>query len=250
MALILKQVTSAGVTAGLWSRRYPGIRNRANKPPGGEESSMEPRNEAPRRMSTKRTERLSEVIIDTLKNLSTQQQKLTPGALSEALREREDFWVLLPGNGKGSIASPTNKETEASSTVPPPALSTQTEADSGITDADPSSDTPDDHPGLSEFYKKSILTLIALAQETDNKRLSDSLEQFRLSIAGDGSDLEALGKSLQQIKNIIIKEEPDSSTESRPRGASSFWSFWQRRSKAANASIASSSSRLIELRMP
>jgi diguanylate cyclase len=210
-----------------------GVLYRVNRPPGGEESSMESRNEAPRRMSRKRTERLSEVIIDTLKTLSTQQEKLTPGALSEALREREDFWVLLQGNGKAPAEPLTNKGNEASSTVPPPALSTQTEADSGITDADPSSDTPDDHPGLSEFYKKSILTLIALAQETDNKSLSDSLEQFRLSIAGDGNDLEALGKSLQQIKNIIMKEEPDASTESRPRGASSFWSFWQRRSKAA-----------------
>lgn len=193
---------------------------------------MEPRNEAPRRMSTKRTERLSEVIIDTLKDLSTQQQKLTPGALSEALREREDFWVLLQGNGKESAPPPTNKETEASSTVPSPALSAQIDADSGTSDREMLPGTPDDPPGLSEFYKKSMLTLIALAQETENKGLSDSLEQLRLSIAGDGNDLEALEKSLQQIKNIIMREEPDpSTTGSKPHGTSSFWSFLQRRSK-------------------
>lgn len=196
---------------------------------------MESRNQAPRRMSRKRTERLSEVIIDTLKTLSTHQQKLTPEALSQALRERDDFWGLLPGNGAGPKGSVPNKEAEAAPAGSSPVLSTHTDANSLAPDPEPpAGSTTDDPPGLSAFYKKSTLTLIALAQETEDKSLSDSLEQFRLSIIGDGNDLEALGRNLQLIKSTIMKEEPHpSTTGSRTHGGSSFWSFLQRRSKPA-----------------
>ena len=178
---------------------------------------MEPRQEAPRRMSTKRLDRLSDVIIDTLKTLSSEQQKLTPGSLSEALRGREDFWRLLDANGKthhNSRHQPRprcrpRRQPSWPQRKPMPAMGTS------MAEASPSS--PDEVTGLSEFYRKSVLTLIALAQENENRNLSDSLDHLRLLILGNSLDLGALNDSLQQIKNVILKEAPDSATTAGTR---------------------------------
>ena len=183
-------------------------------------------------MSTKRLERLSEVIIDTLKVLSTQQQKLTPESLSEALKGREDFWKQLQGHSKGTVDQSSSKETEPF--APPPAMSSaQLAGNDHSANWGGSLQTPDEVAGLSEFYKKSILALLTLVQETENKDLSVSLDHMRSLILDNSADLGALDNSLHQIKNLIIKETLDSATadSSRAPGSSSFWSFWQRRSK-------------------
>ena len=194
---------------------------------------MEPRQEAHKRMSTKRLDRLSEVIIDTLKTLSGEQQKLTPGTLSEALRGREDFWRLLDANGKSTATRAMNRDPDAGLAAPALLAPAQTDAGHGDLTAEASASSPDGITGLSGFYRKSVLTLIALAQENENRNLSDSLDQLRLLILGNCLDLGTLNDSLQQIKNAILKEAPDSATTAGTRtpGGPSFWSFWQRRSK-------------------
>lgn len=190
---------------------------------------MDPRPAAPVKMSTKRLERLSEVIIDALKLLSTQQQKLTPESLSEALRGRQDFWQTLPGNGKESADSAVTTQNE-------PPLPASSSAPVTIVGSDPGavSGAPwpaqDDVPGLSEFYRKSILALLTLVQETENQNLATSLDHMRSLILSNSTDLETLDRSLQQIKNLIIKEALDTPS-SKSQRSSSFWSFWQRRSK-------------------
>lgn len=193
---------------------------------------MEPR-PAVREMSTKRLERLSEVIIDTLKVLSTRQQKLTPESLSEALKGRDDFFKLMQRDGKRTTDRTSAKDAEPSAPSPAASSARIPGSDQGATWGTPLQG-PDDMAGLSEFYKKSILALLTLVQETENKDLSTSLDHMRSLILGNNTDLAVLDSSLHQIKNLIIKETLDSSpTEgSISSRSSSFWSFWQRRSKS------------------
>jgi len=190
---------------------------------------MDLRPAAPVKMSTKRLDRLSEVIIDALKLLSTQQQKLTSESLSEALRGRQDFWQTLPGNAKESADSAVTTQNEP----PLPASSSATVTIVGSNPgAVPGAPWPaqDDVPGLSEFYCKSILALLTLVQETENQNLATSLDHMRSLILSNSTDLETLERSLQQIKDLIIKEALDTPS-SKSQRSSSFWSFWQRRSK-------------------
>jgi diguanylate cyclase (GGDEF)-like protein len=186
---------------------------------------------ASKRIPRMNIERLATVIIDTLKTLSTQQRQLTPGALSEALGANEDFLKLVHGNGEGSKKSVINKAVEAPLQTQPSKNPTQLESDSTNHDLEAFDRPAQDNSELSAFYKKSILTLVALAQETANKNLSDSLERFRALILSGNGDLVILGSSLQEIKNIVLKEDLDSSTSDfKIHGTTSFWNFWKRRS--------------------
>ena len=178
----------------------------------------------------KSIERFSVVIIDTLKALSSQKQQLTPGALSEALGANEDFLTLLQGNGEGSTKSVSNKA-EGTDLQPQPRKDPiQLQSDPGEHDPEVVDRSAQDTSELSEFYKKSLLTLVALAQETAKENLCDSLENFRSLILSNNGDLVVLGSSLQGIKNIVMKEDLDSSaSDSKAQGSGSFWNFWKRR---------------------
>jgi len=178
----------------------------------------------------KNIERLSIVIIDTLKALSTEQRQLTPGALSAALVANEDFLSLLEGNGWGSTNSVINKAAETDWQLQPSKNPIQQE--SAPSDHDPVAveRSVQDTLEMSELYKKSILTLVALAQETAKKNLCDSLEHFRSLILSNNGDLVVLGSSLQDIKDIVMKEDLDSSTsDSKVQGSAFFWNFWKKR---------------------
>jgi diguanylate cyclase (GGDEF)-like protein len=178
----------------------------------------------------KNIEQLSVVIIDTLKALSTQQRQLTPGALSEALGANEDFLNLLRENGGGSTKSMSNKAEEADLQLQSRKGPIQLQSDSSEDDPEAVDHYAETTPELSEFYKTSILTLVALAQEAANKNLCDSLEHFRSVILSSSGDLVVLGSSLQEIKNIVMKEDLDSSTsDAKAQGTTSFWNFWKKR---------------------
>jgi diguanylate cyclase (GGDEF)-like protein len=201
--------------------------NRAKR----EELKMESRHLVGKRIPVKNIDQLSVVIIDTLKALSTQQRQLTPGSLSEALGANKDFLNLLQGNGGDSTKSVVNKTAETDSQLQPYKSPLQLESDSGKDDPEAVDHSAQDTPEFSEFYKKSILTLVALAQETVNKNLCDSLQHFRSLILSNSGDLVVLGSSLQEIKNIVMKEDLDSATtEAKGHGTASFWNLWKRRS--------------------
>jgi diguanylate cyclase (GGDEF)-like protein len=190
---------------------------------------MESRHQVTKRVPMKNIERLSVVIIDTLKALSTQQRQLTPGALSEALGANEDFLNLVQENGGGSTRSVINKAQETDLQLQPGKGPIQLQPDPSERDPEAVDRSAQDTPELSEFYKKSIMTLVALAQEAANKDLCDSLEHFRSLILSSNGDLVILGSSLQEIKNIVMKEDLDSSTsDSKAQGTASFWNFWKR----------------------
>jgi diguanylate cyclase (GGDEF)-like protein len=177
----------------------------------------------------KNIERLSVVIIDTLKALSTQKRQLTPGALSEALGASEDFLTLLHGNGGGSTKSVSNKAEETDLQPLSGKGPIQMQSDPGEHDPEAVDCPAQDTPELSGFYKKSLLTVVALAQESAKKNLCDSLENFRSLILSSNGDLAVLGSSLQEIKNIVMKEDLESSaSESKAQGTASFWNFWKR----------------------
>jgi diguanylate cyclase (GGDEF)-like protein len=180
----------------------------------------------------KNIERLSAVIIDALKTLSSQQRQLTPGTLSEALGASYDFLSLLRGEAGGSTRPSVVKPEEKGLELQSSEDSTQKRSEQYGLDPEAFDRPAGEAPEVVEFYKRSILTLVALAQATPNKRLSDSLEQFRELILGNNGDPVILENSLQEIKNAVMKENLGSSaTTESSQETSSFWSFLQRRSK-------------------
>jgi diguanylate cyclase len=195
---------------------------------------MEPSHQMSHKLTMRDIEPLSEIIIDTLKTLANQQQQLSPGSLSAALRAREDFLHLLQGNGDGLTDPTDNQSAIKASKLHSSISSIQTDS----RHHDPDSSSADyltvDTLELAEFYKKSVLTLISLAQTTENKSLCDSLDNFRSVILDHKADLEALGTSLQRIKNTIMQEDPVLSAGGpKAEGTSFFRSLWQRRTKQA-----------------
>jgi diguanylate cyclase (GGDEF)-like protein len=177
-------------------------------------------------------EQLSVVIIETLKTLSTQQRQLTPEALAEALRANQDFLNLLQANGGGSTQSVLEEPAPPSPQTQPRSKPIQQEFDPDEHDLEAVDEPSQNTSEISGFYKKSILTLVALAQESSNNNLRDSLERFRSLILSNNADLVVLGSSLQEIKNIVMKEdlEDSSTSESKTLETKSFWNFWKRRS--------------------
>ncbi len=193
---------------------------------------MVSRGQANQGFPTKNIERLSAVIIDALKTLSAQQRQLTPGTLSEALGANYHFLSLLRGEAGGppraSVIKPEENGLELQSEEAP----AQKRSERDGRDPEAFDRPAGEAPEVVDFYKRSILTPAALAQETANRRLSDSLEQFRALILGNHGDLVILGNSLQEIKNAVMKEDLGSSAVTEtPQETSSFWSFLQRRSK-------------------
>jgi diguanylate cyclase len=189
----------------------------------------------------KNIEQLSVIIIDTLKTLSTQQQQLTPAALSEALGTNKDFLNLLQTNGGGSTQSLVDKPAALHPQTQPWKTPIQQGSDPAEQDREAVDRPVQDIFEMSEFYKKSILTLVALAQDSANNTLRESLERFRSMILSSNGDLVVLGNSLQEIKNIVMKEdlEDSSTSESKALETKSFWSFWKRRSAQDKEDVSS-----------
>jgi len=156
-------------------------------------------------------ERLSKVVIESLQELSSSNQRLSTASLFRALAPKKDILDLL---------------VESSPQVPQPVdaghLGEQIKAmKSQIQKLQDRENRLVGHlddleqriENLLAFQKKSTPVLVLLAQKTRDKRLKASLERFK-SLVRDDAGLSILEQCMQDIKNIVLKEESTNEPES------------------------------------
>jgi diguanylate cyclase len=175
-------------------------------------------------------ERLAEVIIETIKELSTARQMLTPATLSKALTPHREVIHRLTRSTKQETTplAGTREETE---------LQAQRLDQRLKLSLDHEQELERQMAGLEEqlgqsmaFYRKAMLTLIVLANHTQVKDVSDQLDTLRSLIASE-AQLHELEQCLDDLKSMIFKERAEKGTnleDSSGKGLS-FWGSWRKR---------------------
>lgn len=155
-------------------------------------------------------ENLSTVIITVLKELSYARQPLTNASLCQALSTKKEFLDLLfQISGQDSNSSspdgrkPQTKELETQQ-IRSKAQKTR-EYEQKLLRQIANLEEANSH--IRSFSKKSALTLFVLASENKNPTLSAAIERYRSCILND-AELQVQEECLEEIRNLILKEEP------------------------------------------
>lgn len=170
-------------------------------------------------------EHFSSIIIDVLKELSTERQPLTSITLSKALAEREESVRLW-----GEVALPGVRHPASMQIAGPPAavgkLEDQRRRDREMQMAREIDELEAQVFEMQGFYKKIVLSLIPLASKTDNFELAKSLGDLRQAIL-EGANIETLKASFQNLKGAVLKEDPECMNDVRGTPKSGpFWVNW------------------------
>jgi len=166
-------------------------------------------------------EHLSQVIIETLKELSANRQPLSSASLTEALSQRPEVMEILVQMAKSvHIPAPPRterkqgQESQQAKEQSAQLRNLQTQKDQACRQLDTMQNR---HAAIQDFYKRSVFALTALIRSTDNKDLMDSLDRLKKQLVEE-VDLDKLEAALSAVKNNILKEsfEEKKTSESEP----------------------------------
>lgn len=168
-------------------------------------------------------EKLSLTIIEVLKDLSAAKSPLTAESLLRAFERRRDLVELVSpqllgegtsgGNGRRAmlhdqaqvLREENRKIQELNNKLQSQLTTLQTET-----------------AALKNFSKRAVLTLLALADNPQNRSLAAALDSLRYLVLKEAG-IEEQSQSLQNIKNQVMREDPgsaDAYTEVSGRAAS------------------------------
>lgn len=173
--------------------------------------------------------RLSDIVIEALKEISSQRRVLASSSLCDALRQRQDLLGLVSAMGRGNGTSPHSDagayEIQA------------LQQENGILRSQKERffnhvvELQDEKLNLQAFYKRSLLTLLNWIQTPGQESFPGSLNDFKILLMKDSS-LGDLQKSLNTITEHLAYQNGvgGSDKEAREDSASS-WGKWLRNKK-------------------
>jgi diguanylate cyclase len=168
------------------------------------------------RIPMKRMERLSEVIIESLQELSSSNQPLSTTSLCRALAPRREFADLI------TAFAPNERDHQGDRQVEEQVLALEARIQKGQDrerDLVGQIDKLEAHISKAlEFQKKSTTALIVLARKRKDKRLASALDRLKSLVLND-ADLFTLEECLQEIKQVILNEQDASGSDSNSRGS-------------------------------
>lgn len=187
-------------------------------------------------------ERLSEIIMDTLKGISVERRPLDAATLSQALIKRQDLHSLISAqekSGATAMAQVGDEGAEAKVEL----AKVREDGRKLIIQKDrlikQMSDLEVEKSRIEAFAKRSLLTMITLADASAgdagrDSGLSVSLEQFR-NLVLRGADVESLEEALGRVKEDAFREDGgENALEGGHRGtltggmaSASGFSFWK-----------------------
>ncbi|HAA04292.1 MAG TPA: hypothetical protein DCE18_13035 [Syntrophobacteraceae bacterium] len=177
-------------------------------------------------------ERLAEYIISSLKELSNARQVLTPASLAKTLIPKRDFIHQLTRGAAGSATTPGGPRESSQEWNGDFARRAQRALDAEQQFEKQVADLQNSAERFNEFYKKIILSLVLLANESKSGNISKQLNTLRALVGSDAPVAEQ-ERCLDELKSIIFKEQleetsqPDTGTGKAP----SFWSAWRKRAE-------------------
>jgi diguanylate cyclase len=193
-------------------------------------------------------ERLAEIIISALKELSTTRQALTPTSLSKSLipnreiihrltRSPAESAVQLSGS-KGSSA-PQEQDSEERFRR---AHESERQLVRQVEDLQKEVDQ------LSEFYRRATLSMIVLASDSQSGDTAAHLSRFRTLVSNNAPVIEQ-ERCLDDLKTTILTEqrEETAGSENETSKAPSFWSSWRKRTESDKKSLAEETSAYLPL---
>jgi diguanylate cyclase len=175
-------------------------------------------------------ERLAEVVIETVKEISTTRQMLTPATLSKALTPKREIIHRLTRSTKqaSTLLADPGEETAQEAQQLEQRLKLSLDHEQGLERQ--VADLEEQLGQSKSFYRKAMLSLIVLANHTQVKDVSEQLDRLRSMVTGE-AQLHELEQCLDDLKTIIFKEQAEAGTnlEVSTSKGQSFWSGWRRR---------------------
>ncbi|MCU0573122.1 MAG: GGDEF domain-containing protein [Syntrophobacteraceae bacterium] len=154
-------------------------------------------------------ERLSLIMIDVLKALSAARQPLTPASLQKAFSEKSALLELLTPSPSPRWTHQREKAPSAPGLVQIESLRTELqdkqEAEKRLLRQAASLDA--EIARTRYFYKRAMLTLLALTGDPKNQHLMSEIEELRQLVSAE-ADVENQFQCLQRLKDRVLKEAP------------------------------------------
>ncbi len=172
--------------------------------------------------SKQEVERLSVIMIDVLKALSAARQPLTPASLQKAFSEKAALLELLtspappppppkwPHQHEKTPVAPTPGEVESLRAD----LLDKEEAEKRLLRQAAGLDA--EIARTRYFYKRAMLTLLALAGDPRNEHLMGEIEELRQLVSAE-ADVENQFQCLQRLKDRVLKEASPEQRTDAPR---------------------------------
>ena len=168
--------------------------------------------------------RLSDIVIEALKEISSQRRVLASSSLCDALRQRQDLLDLVSTIRRGNGSSP---HSDAG------AFELQAlQQENGILRSQKERffnhvvELQDEKLNLQSFYKRSLLTLLNWIQSSGREPAPGSLNDFKISLMKDTS-LRDLEQSLNTISEELAHQNgTEGSGKEAREGPGSSWGKW------------------------
>ncbi|MEN6485332.1 MAG: GGDEF domain-containing protein [Syntrophobacteraceae bacterium] len=175
-------------------------------------------------------ERLSEVVIDTLKELSSNRQPLTTSHLCQAMSGRTEIMNLLAHAGNGEFAQSPETEHQALVEVESLKQMVQTaRADKKQSDLD-AINLREQSSRVHSFCKRSLLALTGLLYTPNNSLFFEAIDRFKKLVL-DEADLDVLEASLNELKNAVLNK--DTFPKESEDGSGGLFGKWFKRKDAS-----------------
>ena len=173
-------------------------------------------------------ESLSEVVIDTLKELSTNRQPLTISFLCQAMSKRTEIMNLLARSGDGRAAPHPETQAQALDEVESLKQRVQTaNADRKQNDLDVFL-LKEQTARVHSFCKRSLLSLTSLLYTPDNNVFFEALDRFKKLVI-DEADLDTLETSLNDLKDAVMKKDAGTPKEGEAAAGGLFGKWFKKK---------------------
>ncbi len=159
----------------------------------------------------KSIERLTEIVIDALRELSAEQKSLSSTSLYEALNSRNELLQLLP-SPTANMRSISSQETNHEKQLVELKAQLRSHKDREERLSRQLAIMEETSSQWRSFSKQAILTLLVMAGHAENDFLSDPLEKLRSAVLNN-DDLESQQNRLRELKSGILREAPSGGSQ-------------------------------------
>ncbi len=178
--------------------------------------------------SIENIEHLSDVIIETLKSMSNNRQPLSSAFLSQALARRPEVIELLVRREDQSLVQSLDKAGEEARVVRSLKSQVHEEQASKEQTLRQIALLQAQNVRLRDFCKRSLITMMALAQVAEGSGLAQAMDQLKRLLMAD-TVLEQLEDALNDLKDIILQESCEDKKPSCEGETGNLFSRWLKR---------------------
>ena len=159
-------------------------------------------------------ERLSQEIIESLKELSNNREPISVGSLSQALAGRKSITGMMASwnPSPASSAEPSPQDEEATKELRSRVRELRRQKENLLRQVD---DLGAQNSKTEAFCKRSLLTLVSQAYQSDNAPISEHLDKLRQLLLDDAPLLD-LETTLGELKDAFYREDMRKQGEAKP----------------------------------